>query len=254
LKKYFPNLKSSKEFITSDSYLGKISVIIESREENPSSQILFVGCTRILEKISAEISAIKETYIGTKEFTCNHFHEIFKAKTLHITDPHGEGEGISQNDVAIRPEWKINLSEKDWFIFNDNYGTTEEKAFVAFFSTYAERLKKDYEKVFLVRNERQLVLYSFDGGERFEPDYLLFLEKKNGAGYEQFQLFVEPKGDHLLEKDKWKEDFLLQIAGYHIVAKTFVDDNHYHIVGLPFFNQKNRMKEIKEAFERFLSK
>ena len=38
------------------------------------------------------------------------------------------------------------------------------------------------------------------------------------------------------------------------LAKTFADDNHYHIVGLPFFNQKNRMKEINEAFERFLSK
>ena len=29
--------------------------------------------------------------------------------------------------------------------------------------------------MFLVRNERQLHIYSFDGGERFEPDYLLFL-------------------------------------------------------------------------------
>ena len=37
------------------------------------------------------------------------------------------------------------------------------------------QLGKVNYKVFLVRNERQLHIYSFDGGERFEPDYLLFL-------------------------------------------------------------------------------
>lgn len=253
LKKFFPNLTGLREFITDDAYLGKVTVLIESREEKPSLDIVFTACLRILGKIGSEIASIKETYIGTREFSCSHFHETFKAKTLHITDPHGEGEGVSQNAEAIRPEWKINLADQDWFIFNDNFGTTEEKAFVAFFATYVERLKKEYEKVYLVRNERQLVLYSFDGGERFEPDYLLFLRKKNATGFEQYQLFVEPKGNHLLEQDKWKEDFLLQIAKNGMAVKTFVDDGHYHVLGMPFFNQQNRMKEIRDAFEKFLT-
>ena len=74
---------------------------------------------------------------------------------LYITDPHGEGEGISQNAAAIRPEWKVDLGQADWFVFNDNFGTTEEKAFVAYFASRVEELKKEYEKVYLVRNERQ---------------------------------------------------------------------------------------------------
>lgn len=139
------------------------------------------------------------------------FSEVFRSKTLHITDPHGEGEGISQNAPAIRPEWRLDLGIADWFIFNDNFGTTEEKAFVAYFASYVEDLKRKYETVYFVRNERQLVLYSFDGDERFELDYLMFLRRCNGTGTEQYQIFVEPKGNHLIAQDKWKEDFLLQI-------------------------------------------
>lgn len=252
LRSYFPNLKSLREFITDSSYLGGVRLLIESRDETPAPETLFIACMEVLTKIGGEISAIKETYEGTTDFTDKKFSEVFRNKTIHITDPHGEGEGVSQNASAIRPEWKINLGDADWFVFYDNFGTTEEKAFVAYFSTYVDKLKKEYEKVYLVRNERQLVLYSFDGGERFEPDYLMFLRKKNATGYDQYQIFVEPKGNHLLSQDKWKEDFLLQIESRGIPKKTFADDTEYHVWGFPFYNQQNRMTEFTTAFESLL--
>lgn len=117
-----------------------------------------------------------------------------------------------------------------------------------------EKLKKEYEKVYLIRNERQLVLYSFDAGERFEPDYLMVLFRKNAIGFDQYQIFVEPKGNHLLMQDKWKEDFLLQIQSCGVPTKTFADDNHYHVWGLPFFNQDNRMTEFSAGFSSILQK
>jgi type III restriction enzyme len=252
LRGYFPNLKSLRQFITDDAYLGGIRVLIESREETPMPEVLFEACLTVLNKIGNEISAIKETYEGTTEFFDKKFSEVFRNKTLNITDPHGEGQGISQNDPAVRPEWKINLQEADWFVYNDNYGTSEEKAFVAYFAARVEELRQEYEDVYLVRNERHLVLYSFDGGERFEPDYLLLLRKRNATGFEQYQVFVEPKGDHLLTHDKWKEDFLLQIEGRGIPRKTFADDNEYHVWGFPFYNQQNRGSEFSAAFERVL--
>ena len=113
-------------------------------------------------------------------------------------------------------------------------------------------MRRKYEKVYLIRNERQLVLYSFDAGERFEPDYLLILCKRNATGYDQYQVFVEPKGSHLLLQDQWKEDFLLQIQARGIPTKTFVDDNQYHVWGLPFFNNDNRMDAFSESFNRLL--
>lgn len=253
LKAYFPNLTSLREFIVSDAYLGGIRIVIESRDEEPTASTYFAACMNVLTKIGNEISAIKENYEGTTDFASKHVYEVFRDKTLHITDPHGEGEGVSQFASSIRPEWRIDLSSQDWFAFNDNYGTTEEKAFVAYFSRYAEELKKQYEKVYLVRNERQLVLYSFDGGERFEPDYLMFLQKKNSTGYEQYQVFVEPKGQHLIEQDKWKEDFLLQIETRGIPKKTFTDDTEYRIWGLPFYNnQGEHLKIFTEAFEKLV--
>jgi len=252
LRGYFPNLKSLREFITDDSYLGDVRLLIESRDETPVPETFFTACMTVLTKIGGEISAIKETYEGTTDFTDKKFSEMFRSKTIYITDPHGEGEGVSQNASAIRPEWKINLGDADWFVFNDNFGTTEEKAFVTYFSTYVDALKKEYEKVYLVRNERQLVLYSFDGGERFEPDYLMFLRKKNATGYEQYQIFAEPKGNHLLAQDKWKEDFLLQIESRGIPKKIFADDTEYHVWGFPFYNQQNRMTAFTTAFERIL--
>lgn len=253
LRGYFPNLKSLREFITEDAYLGRVKIIIESRDETPTPGTLFEACMTVLTKIGGEIAAIKETYEGTIDFTDKKFSDVFRNKTRYITDPHGEGEGISQNSPAIRPEWKIDLGTADWFVFNDNFGTTEEKAFVAYFATYVKQLKREYEKVYLVRNERQLVLYSFDGGERFEPDYLMFLRKKKSTGFEQYQIFVEPKGNSFIPQDKWKEDFLLQIESRGIPKKTFADDNKYFVWGFPFYNQQNRMAEFTTAFEKILS-
>jgi type III restriction enzyme len=254
LQSYFPNVASVKDFIFDEAYLGGIKILIESNEEKPTAQTLFEACFNVLSKIGNEISAIKTAYKGTYEFTDSKFYEVFQNKTLYITDPQGDGVGISQNSPTLSPDLKIDLSNKEWFVFNDNYGTSEEKAFVKYFSTLVDDLKKNYDKVYLVRNERQLALYSFDAGERFEPDYLLFLRKKHSSGYDQYQIFVEPKGDHLLAEDKWKEDFLLQIEKHGIPKKTFVDDNKYHVWGFPFFNRTMRGKEYTAAFEKLIRK
>ena len=204
LKSYFPNLKSTREFITSKNYMGGIKVEITSKNETPIPYILFTACTNVLEKVATSVSAIEVNYEGTTRFIPTRVNEIFKDKRCNYTILHDGGAGHSQNDMTVPCSWKIDLSKEDWFAFEDNFGTSEEKAFVAFFKTFVPQLKERYDKVFLVRNERQLHIYSFTGGERFEPDYLLFLHKQNGDGYEQLQVFIEPKWTHLVERDKWK--------------------------------------------------
>lgn len=206
LKSYFPNLKSTKEFVYDKNYLGYIRLHITSKYETPSTDILYSACVKALGKIAESISGIEETYEGSSEFTAQYIHDIFKNKRCNYIDPHDGGLGISQNDNSVPIAWKMDLSKEDWFVFEDNYGTSEEKAFVAYFKEYVKELKDKYDKVYLVRNERQLAIYSFDGGERFEPDYLLFLHLQKQDGYEQLQIFIEPKGTHLVEKDSWKED------------------------------------------------
>ena len=188
------------------------------------------------------------TYEGTTEFKPTHIREIFKDKKCNYTILHDGGIGCSQNDTTVPSSWKIDLSKEDWFAFEDNFGTSEEKAFVAYFKTFVPQLKEKYDKVFLVRNERQLHIYSFAGGERFEPDYLLFLHKQNEDGYEQLQVFIEPKGVHLLEKDQWKEAFLLELK--EKAVSTFVAKcMSYRIWGFHFFNQQQRKNEFGKEME-----
>ena len=239
LKKIFPALQSIRNFIIDEKYLGGVQIKITSNSKNPDAEILYLAVFKNLGEIAAEISKPEIEYEGTKEFFAQKISEIFKDKTVNYSATHDGGQGVSQNDSTVAADLKIDLTLEDWFAYTDNFGTSEEKAFVAYFKNQLDELKKIYSKIFLVRNERQFKIYSFDSGERFEPDYVIFLQKNNARNFEQLQIFVEPKGEHLLAKDAWKEEFLLQLKENADIEKFYVDDNKYLIWGLHFFNQGN---------------
>ena len=252
LQQYYPNLKSTKQFITDSNYLGNIKINIKISNDEITNEQLYTACKRVVEKISNRISDIEETFEGTKEFKPRKICEVFRDKTVSYTDPHGDGQGVSQSHGAISEHLKVNLPDEDWFVFTDNFGTSEEKEFVAYFKDHVQDLKNKYEKVYLIRNERQLKLFSFNGGERFEPDYVLIMTKQNGNITDQYQIFIEPKGSHLIQKDSWKETFLLEIKSSGIPVKTLVDDNNYKIIGFPFFNRAERQSQFNEAMNNLL--
>lgn len=252
LKKYYPNLTSTREFIFGSNYLGDIKIEITSCYEKPTPKVFYDACVKVLNQISEKISGITETYEGSREFSARYIHDIFKDKKCNYTDPHDGGIGISQNDHTVTSAWKIDLSKEDWYAFEDNFGTSEEKAFVAFFKRHVETLSDKYDKVYLIRNERQFHIYSFDGGERFEPDYVLFLHSRQIDGYEQLQVFIEPKGSHLIATDKWKEDFLLQLEAQAIPIVNFADENNYKIWGLHFFNRECRDSVFETDMARLM--
>lgn len=254
LKSYFPNIKSTRQFITDEAYLGSVKIEIQSKDENPDLMTLHAAVVNVLGKIADALSRIEETYKGTEEFIPHNIRDVFYDKTVNYTDVHDGGIGFSQNDPFVREECRMDLSAENWFVYTDNFGTSEEKAFVAYFKTKVDDLRKNYDRIYLVRNERAVHIYSFDGGERFEPDYVIFLQKDKTNGYEQWQIFIEPKGTHLLEKDAWKEKFLLQLKGKAVPVKTFVDDNEYRIWGFHFFNQESRRKEFDSEFETLVGK
>lgn len=251
LRSYFPNITSTRQFITDNNYLGAVNVEIQTVGK-PTTETLYKAVSYVISKIAGSIAGIEETYKGKKEFRARNIRDIFRDKTVNYTNPHDGGIGVSQNDPSVESEWKIDLSKEDWFAYTDNFGTSEEKAFVAYFRGYVDELRKKYERIYLVRNERAFHIYSFEDGERFEPDYVLFLQKDKIDGYEQLQIFIEPKGEHLLEKDKWKEKFLLQLKKEAIPTKIIVDSNNYRIWGLPFFNHEQRMKDFESEFKTLI--
>lgn len=236
LKSYFPNLTGTREFLTTDRYLGNVTINIASANNPASGLDIYIACKEVFRQVFSYVGTIEREYAGTQEFEAKRLYEILKTKSRYIEDPHGDGEGISQKLVTTNMQ--MDLSVCDWYVFNDNFGTTEEKKFVFYFSHIVTELKKKYNKVYLLRNERfpELAVYDFDTGERFEPDYLLVLQKTKTAGYEQQQIFVEPKGAGFIPKDAWKEEFMLQMERRAVAVKTYADDNAYKVIGLPFYN------------------
>lgn len=253
LQSRFPNLNSIRDFVFGDRYLNKIMVRVTSKYKILPPTVLYDACVYVLNRISAEVEKIEDVYIGTTEFAARPIKDVFyDNKKAIYTNPSAGGLGFSQNDPTVNAEFRFDLAKENWYAFDDNYGTSEEKRFVAYFKRYAQQLQDKYDKVYLVRNERHMHIYSFTSGERFEPDYLLFLHIKKTDGYEQYQVFIEPKGTHLIPKEPWKEKFLLELESKAVPVKKFVDDNDYRIWGFHFYNHEQRVREFDEDFKRIL--
>ena len=86
-------------------------------------------------------------------------------------------------------------------------------------------------------------------GRAFEPDFLLFCKQRNGEQM-TFQVFIEPKGEHLKGHDKWKEDFLKEIRTEQKTIKIHTDT--YLITAGPFYNYNNE-NEFKTTLENTLN-
>lgn len=247
LKACFKDLKSTRQFITGEKFLGNIKIDIKSPAEELSATDLYFAVCKVLGEIAAVISKPNVEYEGTKEFYPHGIGKIFTDTTVHYPAKHEGGQGVSQSDSSVDSDLRIDLTSEDWFAQTDNYGTVEEKALVAYFRDHISALKKIYKKIFLVRNERHFHIYSFENGRRFEPDFVLFLQKDDGGKFEQLQIFIEPKGTHLAENDAWKEKFLIKLGDKAVAVKTFVDDDKYLIYGFHFYNQDN-MKNFDDDF------
>ncbi|WP_285119317.1 DEAD/DEAH box helicase family protein [Propionibacterium freudenreichii] len=249
LRHYFPKLTSAREFITSAAYLGETEVTFQSNRAVLIAADLVAGLRKVFSAVSRHVVGIQVTYRGTSRFDAKRLSQVARDKRLQIANPVAGGLGTSQNDGS-ESDMSVDLASADWYVYNDNFGTSEEKSFVKYFSTVVDDLKKEFGEVYLFRNERlaDLAIYSFDSGERFEPDFLLFLRKDGDAPTQQ-QIYVEPKGPHLLGTDKWKEDFLLTLEENAVPHTVYVDNTKYRIVGLPFYNAENRMAEFRSAFK-----
>ena len=243
LKRYFPQLKSMKEFRTSDNFLGGLKITFKgsfSEWQDEASEKLR-ACCDLLEKIEAELRRQITEYEGTKHFYKEQIRTIFMDKILKFS---ANNPRADENHDAERI-----AKAEEWFAFNGLYGTSEEKAFVQFLQTHLEDLQKTYNGVYLIRNEKHFSIYNFFDGQAFQPDFVLFLGKENGETL-SYQLFIEPKGEHIEDFDRWKETFLKEIDTER-KSELIIDDKNYRIIGLPFYQDKNQ-NEFREALDEAL--
>jgi type III restriction enzyme len=229
ISEFIPELKSIDEFVESDKHLAGFVITFEGRKEslaNLNNEIYFEAVLNLLNTIEQEIKLNTSEYEGTKEFEASSFKVIFGDKKVKVKI------GTENEDG----QWDY-IKDKDWYVFDSFYGTSEERDFVDLVARMIDELRQKYQEIYLVRNERVLKIYSFKDGSAFEPDYLLFMKDKKGKDI-NYQLFIEPKGSHLAEYDKWKNEFLIEITKQNKNTKPLEYSNKkYKVLGVEFYNK-----------------
>jgi type III restriction enzyme len=258
LKNHLPHLKTAKEFLMADNYLGKVKVEIQALPEqldNLSADDKLYASTKVLAEIAIAIAGDKIEYKGTSEFKPKMVNSVFFDKTLNFAEDETEDKqfGQSMNDSAnIAFHLDLSANTRNWFVFNDCYGTSEEKFLIKYIDKHIDVLKAKFAEVYLVRNERHFKLYNFDDGKALEPDFVLFLVGKQKTDTMHYQVFIEPKGGHLLANDAWKESFLKTLRANSVIEQLW-KGKKFVVWGLPFYNEAQRMPEFQAGIDELLA-
>ncbi|HEP1818723.1 TPA: DEAD/DEAH box helicase family protein [Streptococcus suis] len=258
LQKAFVGLASVAGFI---DMLSDIDIRVESQYElitdlTPDDKLYITE--KLLQHIEKDLIATEERYFGSEKFEQYKIKDIFEDNILrkYTINQQSQAEfGLSQKNRA-ETQYFEDLDNLDWYAYNDNFGTSEEKLLVRLIKDLMTELEEKWTDIYLLRNEKAVKIYSFDKGQAFEPDFLMFANDKK-TGNVSWQIFIEPKGSQFLDSDNtfknskegWKQEFLRQISERD-EARTLMDDDGYRIVGLPFFNEAVSKDEVKEELRR----
>jgi type III restriction enzyme len=255
LLKYFPSVKSIDEFLTSDNYLGEVDIEIycsKERLDNLSNSDKYEVALNVLKELANKIESSTTEYTGTMQFQGHNICKIVEpTRTSEILVGGDDKEyGIAMS-LTTKDELRLSLKDHEWYMYDENYGTSEEKYFVQFIRHAMDELKKKYTDIYLLRNEGIFKIYRFADGKAVEPDFVLFITEKDTKKALSLQLFVESKGQHLIKTDQWKEEFLEEIENHFEIIDLFETDK-YKLVGMPFYNEILKKQEFKNKFKKLL--
>ena len=239
LERFFPSIESLSNLIKSDHYLGGLEVTFngsKSRLDVLSNEDYLLAVKGLLQTIETEIKSNLTAFEGSN-YLNKPIRDVFKDKEIKVYKDSARADG-QETLVANEP----------WYVYNANYGTSEEKEFVKMFARRFENLEKSFENIFLIRNEREVKIID-KLGRAFEPDFVLFCKQKSGKEL-TYQVFIEPKGNHLKAHDKWKEEFLNEIRDRKLTLK--IESDKYLITGVPFYNYDSE-NEFKKTLENTLN-
>lgn len=256
LKDTYPNLESVKEFIESFSYLAGVNIQIFARQEvlDDLSQKEKLFCAiEVLRQIEPLLSKGGIGYKGTKQFRPKPIKDVFRERTQKFSLDGSADKEFGKSMMETENMYlRMDLSKADWHAYEDCFGTSEEKYLIRYIESIYPKLKEKYHDIYLLRNEKDLKIYSFTSGDAYQPDYILFLHKENkGAKTDCIQIFIEPKGEHLRSTDKWKEDEMKQIRENADIRFSTLGSN-FNVWGMPFFTESKRSvfdKAIRDSLE-----
>ena len=255
LKRIFGNIESVKDFISNEKYLGGIKIKVKGTSEQVKNllQIEKLNIAGfVIDKVLEIAGKEKKEYYGTKEFKAHLIQKIFENdKVLQLDSESPRAQNMRDFD----------FSSRDWFAQNEIWGTSEEESFLRFIDGAIAKLEKKYQDIALLRNEQFFKIYSFENGEPFYPDFVLFLTEKKTKQEVMYQVFIEPKGDQFLDaqntfdqsKEGWKQKLLIEIEKNHTVDLR-IENKDFRLIGLPFFNEGQNNSTLREKFKEIFDK
>jgi type III restriction enzyme len=225
-------IESIEQFRTDFICGFEIRIVTKDKEfENITNKEKLAILSAFFDRFLVELQKNINPFNGSN-FTAFKFSELFaEAKEKSVLK--------DVDSQRIEDELKC----EDWYVLDQFYGTSEEKSLIEFVKDTIGNLQKKHKEVYLLRNEEQYKIFDFKTGQGFQPDFILFL---GNAKKEYYQVFIEPKGDNLLEKDKWKDDFLSQITKRYSKGVLKVENKDYVLIGLPLYNEKQKEEFVRE--------
>ena len=232
----------------------RISSIHKSIETLNGAEKLFI-LEKFFETLLSKMNTLLNRKYGDTSFTPVLLSDFFtKPKQKSI-----DTENFSVQSVNLLRE----IENESWYVVEATKKDTKEKlAFLPFTdqelnflelfkAAFTTKLDEISEEYYLIRNEEQLKLFDFNSGVGFMPDFLLFIKLNKELIY---LIFIEPKGLHLFEQDKWKEEFLEAINSLHGLnsEKLKKDNIAYNLIGLPFYNSE-QSESFRDKFQEILN-
>lgn len=292
LRRHIVGIRSIDELV--NNYLPKYEIKYfyepgkDIDEISPDEKLrLLVGT--ILPEIRKKIDMNMPIEAGSKKFYPRPLADIFRReKTVYLAafpveDADTGKKVFISTDERSKPqtnndnfELRYDVKSAGWYAYDENYGTSEEKLLVKWLGGQMPRLHERFPgcEIYLIRNELDYALFSPKDGRRFCPDYLLIInDVVNHEMY--YQVIIEPKGGHLILKDEWKEQALLDLSGSNVEIDQYAlpsldgvgllgdSENGRHLIsngykvikpiGLPFYNHEGeQLEKFTDGFSELL--
>lgn len=244
LRQYLPMVKSIKEFLKSPNWLGKLKVTAQVPDKF-DEKLLPIDKLKVLDialnKIQVEIDRNYRKERGTNIFLPNPVKDVVKDYSKTVSAP---SNSKSMNQL-IRLK---NMKEQKWFPYD--YAITDqlESSLINLIGQLINKFRKKYSNVYLIRNEETIAnwsLHEFASKNTkhyagYMPDFILVLDN----GDIMYQIYIEPKGAQLLEKDAWKQELLKSIRPDKV--KILGENEDVRLFGVKFYTYDNRGSFEKE--------
>lgn len=248
LKTYFPDLKGVVEFLTADEYLGNLSINVSLPDPIQIDDLTPTDKLSIIERfLTLTSTTIRRRFTrskGTKIFEPRNIKDVIKDYTITLT-PYDYIDG--QITQKIRAE---NTIGRSWYIYDKAILNGLEHDLIDLFDKIVVKLRKKYKEVYLIRNDEKTTrfkLTEFDGYRGFMPDFILYM---SDAEY-NYQVIVEPKGEHLKEYDSWKEEFIEELTNSNDL-EILGENQDIKLLGFKFYTGSNKDEFIEDIQNKVL--